>query len=94
MRVDLPAKKILHPLNGAVTIAGRIAEGIFENGLTNSSYDEFGRLLDALSVMDEKLAKVVRRIKSSSKSIKAVSDELVAGNRDLSIRTDVTSEIR
>jgi len=81
-------KAIMNPLQSAVQLAQRIAEGQLENELTIHSKDEFGHLLGALKQMDTHLAEIVRGIKTSSESIMVASSEIAAGNMDLSSRTE------
>ena len=81
-------KAIMNPLDSAVQVAQRIAEGQLENELSIRSKDEFGHLLGALKTMDTHLADIVRGIKTSSESIMVASSEIAAGNMDLSSRTE------
>lgn len=81
-------KAIITPLEAAVNVAQRIAEGQLENRLSIQSNDEFGHLLGALKQMDTQLADIVRGIKSSSESIMVASSQIAAGNMDLSSRTE------
>ena len=78
----------MKPLDSAVNVARRIAEGQLENELSIHSKDEFGHLLGALKQMDTHLADIVRGIKTSSESIMVASSEIAAGNMDLSSRTE------
>jgi methyl-accepting chemotaxis protein len=81
-------KAIMGPLDSAVQLAQRIAEGQLDNELTIRSKDEFGRLLGALKQMDQQLADIARGIKASSESIMVASSEIASGNMDLSSRTE------
>ncbi|MGA7778019.1 MAG: methyl-accepting chemotaxis protein [Paraburkholderia sp.] len=81
-------KAIMGPLESAVQVARRIAEGQLENELSIQSKDEFGHLLGALKQMDTQLAEIARGIKSSSESIMIASSEIASGNMDLSSRTE------
>jgi methyl-accepting chemotaxis protein len=81
-------KAIMSPLESAVQIAQRIAEGQLDNELVIRSKDEFGRLLGALKQMDTQLADIARGIKTSSESIMIASSEIASGNMDLSSRTE------
>jgi methyl-accepting chemotaxis protein len=81
-------KAIMSPLESAVHIAQRIAEGQLDNELVIRSKDEFGRLLGALKQMDTQLADIARGIKTSSESIMIASSEIASGNMDLSSRTE------
>lgn len=79
---------ITRPLNRAVDIANRIADGKLENRITVDARGEFGLLLDALRTMDGKLSDTVRGIKASAESVTVASREIASGNLDLSARTE------
>lgn len=79
---------ITRPLNQAVDIANRIADGKLENRITVDVRGEFGLLLDALRIMDAKLSDTVRGIKASAESVTVASREIASGNLDLSARTE------
>ena len=79
---------ITRPLDRAVNIANRIAEGKLENRITVDIRGEFGLLLDALKTMDGKLSNTVRGIKASAESVTVASREIASGNLDLSARTE------
>lgn len=79
---------ISRPLDAAIAVAHRIADGWLENGIATLADDEFGQLLRALAQMDAQLANVVRRIQMSSESILTAAVEIADGSRDLSSRTD------
>ncbi|MFM0429980.1 methyl-accepting chemotaxis protein [Paraburkholderia aspalathi] len=79
---------ITRPLDRAVNIANRIAEGKLENRITVDIRGEFGLLLDALKTMDGKLSTTVRGIKASAESVTVASREIASGNLDLSARTE------
>jgi len=81
-------RTIMRPLDAAVELAHRIAQGRLDNELEVESKDEFGQLLLALKQMDKQLAEIARGIKSSSESIMVASREIAAGNMDLSSRTE------
>jgi len=49
------ARKIILPVRSAVSVAASIAEGNLDNTITISSKDEIGEMLEALSVMQDKL---------------------------------------
>ena len=81
-------RAISRPLNSAVAIADRIANGRLDNDIVNDSQGEFAALLTALRKMDEGLAQTVRGIKASAESVTVASQEIAAGNVDLSARTE------
>ncbi|TFE37965.1 HAMP domain-containing protein [Paraburkholderia dipogonis] len=82
------SRAISRPLDKALTIANRIADGNLENNIPSDSQDEFGRLMEALGRMDRQLTGIVRGIKSSAESVMGASREIAMGNADLSARTE------
>lgn len=82
------AGAITRPLNKAVDVAGRIADGKLDNRISVSSRDEFGKLLDALRKMDAQLSSTVRDIMTTSETVSSTADEIASGNADLSARTE------
>jgi methyl-accepting chemotaxis protein len=81
-------RTITRPLQNAITVANKIADGHLENDVTNHSRDEFKDLLGALIRMDSQLTRIVKGIKNSSATIATASGEIAAGNLDLSGRTE------
>ncbi|RQP29547.1 methyl-accepting chemotaxis protein [Burkholderia ubonensis] len=81
-------RQITRPLDRAVRVAGEIAAGRLENGIVVDSRDEFGRLLDALAVMDRQLGDTVRGIKRNAESVTIAAHQIASGNADLSARTE------
>ena len=82
------SRAITKPLGEAVEVANQIASGRLDNRITVRTRDEFGRLLNALKLMDQQLSDTVRGIKSSAESVTVAAREIAAGNTDLSARTE------
>lgn len=82
------ARSIQGPMERAVRIAERIAEGALDNAIAPAGKGEVGRLLDAMATMQRRLRGLVADIRDAAISIDAASCEVAAGNLDLSQRTE------
>ena len=83
------SRAILRPLEDAVAFADRIAQG--ELGVAGAAGDErteTGRLRRALEAMRASLHAIVTEVRGSTDSIETASQEIAAGNIDLSRRTE------
>ncbi|TAM48343.1 MAG: HAMP domain-containing protein, partial [Gammaproteobacteria bacterium] len=80
-------KAITGPLNHAVTVANRIANGELGNDIEVKSHDEIGKLLGALRIMNEKLVKIAMDVRTNSDSVGSAAKQIAGGNADLSQRT-------
>lgn len=81
-------KAIVNPLNRAVGYFNEIASGNLNNQIQIDHQDEIGAVLMALQVMQDQLRGLVGEIKFSVESIATASQEIAAGNIDLSQRTE------
>jgi methyl-accepting chemotaxis protein len=81
-------RSITGPINTAVAVAERVAEGDLGSRIDTSARDETGRLLAALKAMNENLVGIVATVRNSSDSIATGSAEIASGNADLSQRTE------
>ncbi len=81
-------RSIVTPLNDAVDIADRVARGDLTAAIDTSRADETGRLLQALRAMNDSLSRTVGQVRSASEAISTASNEIAAGNMDLSGRTE------
>jgi len=79
---------ITRSLNAAVNIANRIAEGSLDNKVEIERDDEVGKLLTALKGMSENLQKIVKDVRESAQSTASASEQISAGNANLSQRTE------
>ncbi|MFP3710194.1 methyl-accepting chemotaxis protein [Paraburkholderia sp. SIMBA_009] len=82
------ARGIGKPLADAVYIAETVASGDLSKEFSGGSGGEFGRLLGALADMEDSLTDLVTRIKESTDTIATASQQIDAGNGDLSQRTE------
>jgi methyl-accepting chemotaxis protein len=83
--------QIRRPIEQAVSITERIAEGDLTAVVPPGGDDEFGRLLRGLASMQERLTALLRQVHESSGSIEVAINELASGNADLSHRTESTA---
>ena len=82
------AARITAPINTAVKVAERVANGELDNHYDITSRDETGRLMVALKAMNDSLIDVVDRVKVGSESITNAASEIVLGSTNLSQRTE------
>jgi methyl-accepting chemotaxis protein len=81
-------RSITLPLNDAVNIAKRVADGDLTGTIEVNSTDETGELLSALSLMNTSLVTAISQVHISAETISTASGEIAAGNADLSSRTE------
>ena len=82
---------VTRPIDRAVRVAERIADGDLSSEVAVDRDDEIGRLLAAMSAMQDRLRALVGHIRTSAESIGVASREVADGNQDLSQRTEQTS---
>jgi len=82
------SNRITGPLDRAVGVAKRIADGKLENEIKINTQDETGQLLESLQAMSESLTSIVSEVIVSSTSIAEASSEIALGNASLSQRTE------
>ena len=76
------------PIDHAVKVAERIAEGDLSTRVDVASHDEFGKLLAAISAMQARLRLLVGRIQDTATHIQSATSEVASGNLTLSRRTE------
>ena len=76
------------PLDQAVALARRVADGDLSAEAPPASRNEFGQLLAALHAMTASLAGIVKDVRGGSEVIASASTQIAAGNMDLSSRTE------
>ncbi|VVE43258.1 Methyl-accepting chemotaxis protein II [Pandoraea eparura] len=81
-------RSITRPLARAVAVAERVAQGDLTSRIDVTSRDETGQLMGALKHMNESLELIVRRVRNGTTAIASASGQLLAGNTDLSSRTE------
>ncbi|MDQ1830234.1 methyl-accepting chemotaxis protein [Massilia scottii] len=80
-------KAISVPLQEAMQIAVRVADGDLTGQIASHGRNEIGALLGAMAKMKSNLADIVSEVRSSTDTISSASSEIAAGNTDLSDRT-------
>jgi len=81
-------RAIMRPLNTAIGVADRIANGELDNTIVIDRNDEVGKMLAALKRMNEKLVSIVGEVRTASESVGGSAQEIASGNNELSVRTE------
>lgn len=84
----LITRSITLPLNVALNAAQRIALGDLSRAIPVRGRDETGRLLNAISEMQESLVKTVSTVRGNAENVATASLQIAQGNTDLSQRTE------
>lgn len=87
----LLVRSVTIPVAHAIGVAERIAGGDLRSTIDVGRRDEIGRLLSAISTMQERLRAMVVRLRESAAAVAAASDEMAEGSRDLAARTERTA---
>ncbi|MCW2488070.1 methyl-accepting chemotaxis protein [Candidatus Symbiopectobacterium sp. NZEC127] len=82
------SRQITAPLTHTLTIAERIATGDLTMNMSTSRRDELGQLLNAMAKMNGNLHQMIDDIRVGVGQISTAASEIVAGNTDLSSRTE------
>ncbi len=82
------SRSVTVPLTEAVVIAGRVAAGDLTSRIEVKGTSETSQLLGALATMNTSLHRIVGEVHASSDAIASAARELLAGNSDLSQRTE------
>ncbi|MES2128017.1 MAG: methyl-accepting chemotaxis protein [Pseudomonadota bacterium] len=80
-------RAISEPLDEAMAIATRVADGDLTGRIDANHNNEIGALLEQLGKMKSNLAGIVAEVRTSNDTIASASGEIAAGNMDLSQRT-------
>jgi methyl-accepting chemotaxis protein len=81
-------KAVLAPLEGALDLAGHIAQGDLTRRIDTEGSDEVGRLMTALGAMQTSLARMVAHVRRGSERLESASADIARGNHDLGERTE------
>ncbi len=84
----LATRSITRPLNQAVRVAQRVADGDLTSDIVPTSTDETGQMMEALKFMNDSLIRIVAEVRTGTVSIAEASSEIASGNLDLSSRTE------
>lgn len=83
---------ITRPLQSAVSIARRVANGDLTSQPVVEGKDEVSELLGSLKAMNDNLRRLVGEVRQGADSIATASKEIAAGNADLSTRTETQAQ--
>ena len=78
---------VTRPLNSAINIASTFSSGDLTTKINVVSKDETGQLMLALKDMNENLMRIVTQVRNGTDAIAKRSNQIAAGNLDLSSRT-------
>ena len=78
------ARVISRPLNDAVVVADRIAEGDLTVRISSGGQDETGRLLTALQRMVQKLAQIIGEVREGASALASASAQVSSSSQSLS----------
>ena len=84
----LVASRIKQALDKAISASEQIAAGDLTVKIEIDSHDETGQLLGSLKEMNEGLARIVGEVRNGADSIATATEQIAAGNADLSQRTE------
>jgi methyl-accepting chemotaxis protein len=84
-------RQIRQPLRDAITVAETIANGDLSVRVDVSRGDEFGEMMRAIAHMQAQLVHLVSDVRLGTDGMANVSEEIAAGNHDLSQRTEQTA---
>lgn len=79
---------IVQPLQSAVSLADRVAEGNLTSRIIGSGNNEVSGLISALRKMNDNLVDIVSEVRSGTDTLFATAKEIAQGNSDLSRRTE------
>jgi methyl-accepting chemotaxis protein len=82
------ARRIKQALDKAISASEQIAAGDLTARIEIDSQDETGQLLTSLKAMNEGLAQIVGEVRNGADSIATATEQISAGNADLSQRTE------
>jgi methyl-accepting chemotaxis protein len=82
------SRSITIPLNRAVGMARRVADGDLSARIEVTSTNETGQLMSALKDMNHSLTTIVGQVRSGTDTMVTASEQIATGNMDLSARTE------
>ena len=86
--IGLLSRSITGPVRQAVGVAQAVAAGDLRADVEVVSTDETGQLLVALNDMNQRLRHIVSEIREGATTISCATQQIAAGNLDLSARTE------
>jgi methyl-accepting chemotaxis protein len=82
------ARSISTPLQQAMQVARRIADGDLGTRIPPQPDNQTGKLLQAMQHMNDSLLAIVAQVQRGARAIGNAANEIAAGNQDLSARTE------
>ncbi|MEO5933512.1 MAG: methyl-accepting chemotaxis protein [Duganella sp.] len=82
------SRSITVPLNRAVGMARRVADGDLSTRIEVTSTNETGQLMSALKDMNQSLTDIVGQVRTGTDTMVTASVQIATGNMDLSARTE------
>ena len=82
------ARRMTRPMDHAVAVADRIADGNLAGAIEPVGNAETRRLLAALARMRENIAGIVHQVQRNADQVASASSQIAHGNNDLSARTE------
>ncbi|MBG7620644.1 MCP four helix bundle domain-containing protein [Herbaspirillum sp. AP02] len=82
------ARIVSRPLQDAMHVAKRVAEGDLTVEIKPAGADETGHLMRSLKAMNDSLLRIVTQVREGTDTINTASREIATGNLDLSTRTE------
>lgn len=82
------SRVITNPLSAAIDMATAVSRGDLSRRFPDVSRDETGKMLQALSTMNESLVLIVDEVLTSARHISSSTEALSTGNAALSARTE------
>jgi methyl-accepting chemotaxis protein len=79
---------VVHPVRLACAFAEAVERGDLTAALETRSSDELGTLMRTLHAMRQGLSGIVHEVRTGASAISTVTEEIAAGNQDLSRRTE------
>jgi methyl-accepting chemotaxis protein len=81
-------RTITQPINDAVRVAESVSSGDLTSDIVVQTRDEAGQLMHALKSMNSNLVGIVGQVRSGADGMAEATNEIAAGNLDLSNRTE------
>jgi methyl-accepting chemotaxis protein len=85
------SRSVVRPLQHATDLVREVAQGNLTRPIQGHDLDETGRLLGAMSDMQQQLTRLVGAVRSNADSVATASAQIAQGNGDLAGRTEQQS---
>ncbi len=77
-------RSITNPINEAVTVSNKLAQGDLQVSIEQKSRDEMGQMLGAMKAMTDKLKGIIADVKVAADNVASGSEQLSAGAQQMS----------